>query len=58
MVSTCVKFPDTPKQIRELVTFNGGGMCQQYHQQGLDCTGRGNGNCGARSRARLFRGNK
>ncbi len=44
VVSTCVKFPDTPKQIRELVTFNGGGMCQQYHQQGLDCTGRGNGN--------------
>ena len=44
IVSTCIKFPDTPKQVKELVMFNGGGNCQNYHQQGVDCTGRGNGN--------------
>lgn len=43
LVSTCVKFPDTPKQVKELITFTGGGSCG-YNSQLGGCGGNGNAN--------------
>ncbi len=34
IVSTCTKFPDTPKQISELVTFSGGGQAYDNQKNG------------------------
>jgi hypothetical protein len=42
VVSTCTKYPDTPKQVMELVQYNGGGNCYQAQQGG--CGGNGNSN--------------
>jgi hypothetical protein len=42
VVSTCTKYPDTPKQVIELVQYNGGGNCYQSQQGG--CGGNGNSN--------------
>jgi hypothetical protein len=42
VVSTCTKYPDTPKQVMELVQYNGGGNCYQSQQGG--CGGNGNSN--------------
>lgn len=42
IVSTCVKFPDNPKQVEELVQYTGGGQCYQSQLGG--CGGNGNNN--------------
>ncbi len=42
LVSTCIKYPDTPKQIVELVSLSGGGTC--YKSQFGGCGGNGNSN--------------
>jgi len=42
IVSTCTKYPDAPKQVMELVQYNGGGNCYQSQQGG--CGGNGNSN--------------
>jgi hypothetical protein len=42
VVSTCTKYPDTPKQVMELVQYTGSGNCYQSQQGG--CGGNGNGN--------------
>lgn len=41
IASRCIKFPDTPKQVTELVFFNGGGQCYNSKQAG--CGGNNNG---------------
>lgn len=40
--STCIKYPDTPKQIEMLLEFNGATSC--YHSQVGGCGGNGNSN--------------
>lgn len=42
IVSTCTKYPDTPKQVEELVKYAGGGTCYQSQEGG--CGGNGNSN--------------
>jgi hypothetical protein len=42
ITSTCTKYPDTPKQVQELVKFTGGGGCYQSQQGG--CNSNGNSN--------------
>ena len=42
LISTCIKFPDNPKQVEELIQFNGGGNC--YNAQAGGCGGNGNNN--------------
>nr|HEX4313492.1 hypothetical protein [Kofleriaceae bacterium] len=42
IVSTCIKFPDTPHQVKELVQFNGGGGTNCAMLGG--CNGRNNNN--------------
>jgi hypothetical protein len=42
IVSTCIKFPDTPAEVTELVRFNGGGNC--YNAQLGGCGGNANAN--------------
>ena len=42
LVSTCIKYPDQPKQIVELVSLSGGGTC--YKSQFGECGGNGNSN--------------
>ena len=42
VVSTCTKYPDTPKQVEELVLYNGGGNCYQSQLGG--CSSNGNSN--------------
>ncbi len=42
VVSTCIKYADTPKQVEELVLYNGGGSCYQSQLGG--CGGNGNNN--------------
>jgi hypothetical protein len=42
IVSTCIKFPDTPKQVKELVSYGGGGNC--YPGQLGGCNSNGNDN--------------
>jgi len=42
IVATCTKYPDIPKQVSELVLFNGGGGCYQSQLGG--CGGNGNNN--------------
>lgn len=41
IVSTCLKYPDTPKQVRELVEYNGVPPCYPWQIGG--CGGDGNG---------------
>jgi hypothetical protein len=40
IISTCIKYPDTPKQVVELVNYSGGGTC--YKSQEGGCNGNGN----------------
>lgn len=40
IVSQCIKYPDTPVELRELVIYNGGTQC--YPWQAGGCTGVGN----------------
>ena len=42
IVSTCTKFPDTQKQVRELVEYNGVAQCYPWQIGG--CGGDGNSN--------------
>jgi hypothetical protein len=42
LVATCLDNPDTPRQIKQLVTFNGAGTC--YGAQLGNCQGNGNRN--------------
>jgi hypothetical protein len=42
IISTCTKYPDTPKQVEELVKYSGGGNCYQSQEGG--CGGNGNSN--------------
>jgi hypothetical protein len=42
LVSTCIKYPDNPKQVEELVQYTGGGQCYQSQLGG--CGGNGNSN--------------
>jgi hypothetical protein len=42
IVSRCLKYGDTVKEIEELVRFSGGGTCYQAQQGG--CGGNDNGN--------------
>ena len=42
IVSTCTKYPDTPKQVEELAQYNGAGSC--YQSQVGGCGGNGNSN--------------
>ena len=42
IVSTCIKFPDTPKQVSELVEYKAAANC--YPSQEGGCNGRGNTN--------------
>ena len=42
IISTCTKYPDTPKQVVELVKYAGGGTC--YKSQEGGCNGNGNDN--------------
>jgi len=42
IVSKCIKYPDTPKAVEELVEFKGGGTCYQSQEGG--CSGNGNSN--------------
>ena len=42
IVSTCIKYTDTPQQVEELVTYSGGGNCYQAQLGG--CGGNGNQN--------------
>ncbi|MGE3544187.1 MAG: hypothetical protein AB7L28_09645 [Kofleriaceae bacterium] len=42
VVSTCMKYPETPKAVSELIHFGGGGNCYQAQQGG--CGGNNNSN--------------
>lgn len=42
IVSRCVKYPDTPKEVRELILYNGGTSCYPWQTGG--CGGDGNAN--------------
>jgi len=42
IVSTCIKYPDTPKQVEELILYTPTPTCYQGQQGG--CNGRGNNN--------------
>jgi hypothetical protein len=42
VVSTCKLYPETPKQVQELVEYRGGGTC--YDAQEGGCGANGNGN--------------
>ncbi len=42
IIATCTKYPDTPKQVEELVKYSGGGTCYQSQEGG--CAGNGNSN--------------
>ncbi|MDB4959005.1 MAG: hypothetical protein JWO36_6574 [Myxococcales bacterium] len=42
IVSTCIKYPETPKEVRELVQFNLNATCYQSQEGG--CGGNGNSN--------------
>ena len=42
VVSTCIKYPDTPKAVTELILYNGGTGCYPWQIGG--CGGDGNGN--------------
>jgi len=42
VISTCIKYPDNPKQVSELIRFNIGGTC--YDSQAGGCGGNGNAN--------------
>ena len=42
IISTCTRYPDTPKQVEELVKYSGGGTCYQSQEGG--CGGNGNSN--------------
>ena len=42
IVSSCIKYPDTPTRVMELVRFNGGGSC--YEAQLGGCGGNANAN--------------
>lgn len=42
IISTCLKYPDNPKQVEELVQYSGGGQCYQSQLGG--CGGNGNSN--------------
>jgi hypothetical protein len=42
IVSTCIKFPDTPKQVSELIEYKPAANC--YGSQEGGCNGRGNQN--------------
>ena len=45
IVSKCVKFNDTPKQVEELILFNGGTACNPEQQGGQDNNGNKNDGC-------------
>jgi hypothetical protein len=40
LISTCTKYPDTPKQVIELIKYAGGGTCYKGQEGG--CNGNGN----------------
>jgi hypothetical protein len=42
VIATCTKYPELPKQVSELVLYNGGGGCYQSQLGG--CGGNGNSN--------------
>jgi hypothetical protein len=42
IVSRCVKYGETIKEVEELITYSGGGQC--YHSQNGNCFGNNNGN--------------
>ena len=42
VIATCTKYPELPKQVSELVLYNGGGGCYQSQLGG--CSGNGNSN--------------
>jgi hypothetical protein len=42
IVSRCLKYGETVKEVEELITYSGGGSC--YHSQLGNCFGNGNGN--------------
>lgn len=43
IVSTCIKYPDTPKQVTELIEYTAAGAAC-YDRQAGGCNGRGNSN--------------
>jgi hypothetical protein len=43
VVSTCLKYPDNPKQVEELIQFTGGGTCYNSQLGGCGTNGNGNG---------------
>jgi hypothetical protein len=42
IVSRCLKYGDTVKEVEELITYSGGGSC--YHSQNGNCFGNNNAN--------------
>lgn len=45
IVSKCIKYPDTPKEVEELVQFTGGGSCMPDQAGGQDGNGNKNDGC-------------
>jgi hypothetical protein len=45
IVSKCLKYPDTPKQVEELILFNGGTACNPEQLGGQDNNGNKNDGC-------------
>lgn len=45
IVSKCLKYPDTPKEVRELVLFNGGTNCNPEQLGGQDGNANKNDGC-------------
>jgi hypothetical protein len=45
IVSKCIKYPDTPKQIEELILFNGAAACMPDQVGGQDNNGNKNDGC-------------
>ncbi len=43
VISTCTKYPDSPKQVEELVRFTGAGTCYKAQQGGNSGNGNDNG---------------
>lgn len=43
IVARCLKYPDTPKEIRELLLYNGGSACSPYQTGGGGGDGNSNG---------------
>jgi len=45
IVSRCIRYPDTPKEVSELVLYNGGTACNPDQQGGEDGNGNKNDGC-------------